>query len=307
MKKVVYIIILIGVWLLFQVAGINIWIAAFIGVIVSSVVMSVVNVFFGSNRVKSDVKMDIPPQGKKLIKAVRRGKIDEVKSLLHETQTSDSINAALLNAVEKNNIEMAELLLNNGANADCVFSHTFIMDAIDKHVKILQFLLDKKAYTSSDALSKALTYFVKDGYVDIVKTLLSAGANPNCEEVRGLSPLIAAIAFGPYAELVKILLAAGADANYVLKATDNPQIAGFNALIAATFDIETDPTTTERYTEIVKILLAAGADVNYAIKSTDNPKFAGYTALMFASKNGYTEIVKELLAAGADVNTKDEK
>ncbi len=111
---------------------------------------------------------------------------------------------------------------------------------------------------------------LSEGHIEIVKTLLAAGAEVNFKGLGGSTPLVHAASKG-HIEIVKTLLAAKADVN-----AEND--SGDTALRYASIN---------GYTEIVKILLAAGADIN--VVGT-----FGLTALKSALKNGHTEIVKLL-------------
>ncbi|KAI9854055.1 MAG: hypothetical protein M1813_001567, partial [Trichoglossum hirsutum] len=119
----------------------------------------------------------------------------------------------------------------------------------------------------------------RGGHLEVVKSLLAAGADVNAAAPKyGPTALQAASEHG-HLEIVKSLLAAGADAN-----TTIPMYVR-TALQAASGRGDLD---------IVKSLLAAGADVNAAA-----PKY-GQTALQAASWRGHLDIVKSLLVAGAD-------
>jgi ankyrin repeat protein len=129
--------------------------------------------------------------------------------------------------------------------------------------------------------SPILTFSIGGGDVEIVKTLLAAGADVNRTTRCSDTALCCAIA-KRYPEIVKVLLEAGADINIV------------------TADDLTPLSLASRMgnVEIVKMLIGAGADVN----ATDKD---GKTALLEASCRGKTEIVKMLIEAGADANAKD--
>ncbi len=115
-----------------------------------------------------------------------------------------------------------------------------------------------------------------DGDADAVRTLLTAGANPN-----GM-PLIMAIQCDE-AEIVQLMLAAGADMNAPFQHT--------TPLVRA---------ITASYPDIVNLLLRAGANVNQAAPDGTIPLQAARTS----GRSNITgqerdQIVQMLLEAGA--------
>ena len=122
----------------------------------------------------------------------------------------------------------------------------------------------------------ALMIAAKKGYAEIAKMLLDADANPNLQSKKGATALMFAAGHG-HAEIAKMLLTAGVNPNVVA--------ADLTALMIA---ISAD------HVEIAKVLLdaTAGANPNMARKD-------GHTALMVAAQKGHAEFVKMLLAAGA--------
>ena len=127
----------------------------------------------------------------------------------------------------------------------------------------------------------ALMIAAKKGYAEIAKMLLDADANPNLQSKKGATALMFAAGHG-HAEIAKMLLTAGVNPNVVA--------ADLTALMIA---ISAD------HVEIAKVLLdaAAGANPNLAQKD-------GYTALMMAAQKGHAELAKMLLDAGAFPNAK---
>ncbi|KAI6170531.1 Protein phosphatase 1 regulatory subunit 12A isoform X7 [Aphelenchoides bicaudatus] len=136
-----------------------------------------------------------------------------------------------------------------------------------------------------------LHYSSQHGHCDIVKLLLSNGANPNALS-KFLSydnsttiPSVSALHWASrkgHVECVRTLLDKGANINHQTR-------EGQTALQIACYN--------DKY-EVVKLLIEKGADVN--IKDTDNK-----TALHIAAKYGNYEIVKLLVESGADTNIKD--
>ncbi|XP_054279760.1 ankyrin repeat domain-containing protein 50 isoform X1 [Macrosteles quadrilineatus] len=119
------------------------------------------------------------------------------------------------------------------------------------------------------------------GHHQVVKVLLSAGANVDHPDADGWTPLRAA-AWGGHTQVVEILLEAGANVDYC----DADQRTALRAAAWGGHD------------EIVTLLLKAGADVN----KTD---CEGRTALIAAAYMGHSDIVETLLEYNADINHDD--
>lgn len=150
------------------------------------------------------------------------------------------------------------------------------------------------------------------GNLSEVKRLLSTGVEADAVNWHGLTPLLAASSNG-YVEVVKELLGAGArvNARYSFVGFDYPQADynGWTALLSA---------SRNGHVEVVKELLGAGADINVRAGARVNTKYSsvgfqypisdynGWTALMLAANHGHVEVARVLLEAGADANAVDE-
>ncbi|MFA6252272.1 MAG: ankyrin repeat domain-containing protein [Candidatus Paceibacterota bacterium] len=222
-----------------------------------------------------------------LFRAVESGNFSEVKSLIEKgadvNATSDGGEVTpLIIAIRKQFLEIVSLLLKSGADANFrakdLGSGTAIVEAsITGNNDIVKEVLKVKNLTTID---EALFYAAKDGYSEIVKILINAGANVNFSEgMFGNTSLIIA---DDNLEIVKILINAGVDVN----AKDRK---GNTALMYA---------ASNGKNAIVLELINAGADVN--IKNE-----YGQTVLMVTSSAGNLEIVKALIGAGADINAMD--
>ena len=128
----------------------------------------------------------------------------------------------------------------------------------------------------------SLSYYLS---IESIRLLITAGADVNAPDVRGLTPLMSAAEKMSVA-LIKMLLEAGAGAS--INAKDNE---GRTALMVA----------AERgHAETIKTLLEAGA----AINAKDN---MGKTALMYTqgymySRSSSLDAGKRLIATGASIN-----
>ena len=124
-----------------------------------------------------------------------------------------------------------------------------------------------------------LIYAIHNGYYDIAKILIDAGADINKQNKLGGTALSVA-AFNKDKEILKLLIDNNVNLNSKLKKD------GHTPLICASHEDNTD---------IVKILVEASADVN--IKDNDN-----MTALNYAVYNNNYEIAEILINKGADCN-----
>ncbi len=126
----------------------------------------------------------------------------------------------------------------------------------------------------------ALHWAARQGEVELIELLLTAGANPRATtRLGGYTPLLMASRMG-HAAAIEALVAGGAD---VKAATES----GVTPLMFAAESGQADA---------VRALIAHGADVNAAERAR------GETALMFAAATRRLDTLKVLIAAGADVN-----
>lgn len=122
---------------------------------------------------------------------------------------------------------------------------------------------------------------IRGGHVDIVKLLLSRGANPNERNPRGTGPLHWAAKAGR-AELVEVLVRYGSDVNGRIGEFNHP------------------PLCFATSTEVTEALIANGADISLRDKSLSSS-----TPLHSIAGSGQTEAAEVLLAHGADIEVED--
>ncbi|KAN0101984.1 Ankyrin repeat-containing domain protein [Hyaloscypha variabilis] len=181
-------------------------------------------------------------------------------------------------------------------------------------VKIL--LSDPESiHAQDDAGNRPLDFAAQWGHLELVKTLLDAGADiyGKCQEE--VTALVRA-AGNEYKEISQLPTRRGAEAN------ESPRTAG-NALQAA---------AENGHKAVVQTLLEEGADVNAGNRGydgtallaacatgkediarlllenradTEAKNIDGETALLWAAGNGYEAIVQLLLDKGADIKAKD--
>lgn len=123
-----------------------------------------------------------------------------------------------------------------------------------------------------------------DNRLDVVRRLLSRGANSNPRTEDGWTPLLTAAQYGSEA-LVAEFLRAGVDVEQ--------QRNGKTALMLA---------AENGHAGVLRQLLAHGAEVDKR-----NARHFNFTALMYASVKGQAEAVQALLESKADLALKDEK
>jgi ankyrin repeat protein len=177
-------------------------------------------------------------QGDEIQKAITKGDFSRVVALLkvHPDLLENKNNLGLtplMVSVNHNQLEIAKLLLANGADVDARdgYKHTPLILAmfVYNHDQMVRLLLTKGADVNlEDKWSMtALAYAVRQGQIDDAKILIANDANINV--VAGASPLYWA-EMGMHTEIVELLLANGADVNYkfqgypALHYASNPKI-----------------------------------------------------------------------------------
>jgi ankyrin repeat protein len=261
----------------------------------------------------------------KLHNAVYYSHVIEVKELIQlgaDVNMVSGGNEPLYWAIYNRNLDIAELLINAGADINKEFlqnGESPLEYAIrQKTPSIVELLIRRGADINKfDIYGKPLiNKAIKENATDIVKILIEGGFNVNKKEDGGdnNTPLIIASEEGRK-EIVELLLKSGADINGINKKRETALICAAckgryetsKILINGNVNInaaDADRDTAlicaaqEGYDEIVEMLIKAGADLNRKNKK-------GLTAIAQASSHGYTEIVEVLIKAGADVNTGD--
>ena len=129
--------------------------------------------------------------------------------------------------------------------------------------------------------------------MDIVKFLLSKGADPNVKNVKKQTALFPAAGNKKlYKVLIPLLIKHGAD----VKAIDYD---GSNVLWPLVTLLDRGVNAKD-VLDMVKLVLSKGAGVDPKIEG-------GRTPLMFAAKEGYLEMVKLLVSNGANVKAKSKE
>jgi ankyrin repeat protein len=148
---------------------------------------------------------------------------------------------------------------------------------------------------------------VRKGNPEIVRALITAGADPNGSTEKGIS-LNTAIE-NHDTDIVVILLEAGTYVTWgnLDRAIIQESHPLTQALLMAFPDVNARDNVGATLLmsaacvgniPAIGLLIDMGIDVNAGTKT-------GWTAVMTASANGYPEVVQELLKAGADVNARE--
>ena len=177
----------------------------------------------------------------------------------------------------------------------------------------------------------ALHWAVRADDLDMVRLLLTAGADVKAATREGVTPLSLAAVNGS-TRMTEVLLEAGASANAVMPEgetilmtaarTGRPEV--IETLLRHGADVNARENwfgetaliwaAAENHAEAVRVLVAHGADVNAASKALDVPRrrngqsilpLGSWTPLMYAARQGALEATTALIAAGADMNQAD--
>ncbi|KAI1086119.1 ankyrin repeat-containing domain protein [Rostrohypoxylon terebratum] len=228
-------------------------------------------------------RYDYPIAITRALDVIARGSIDTVRALLTrglDINTVDMQFAPLIVAVAWDNIEVARLLLDNGANMDVVDNmknSPLHVAAICGHIEMMEMLLEEGANVDAKDWRKwtPLHQAVNSGRVNMITILIRRGADINAKTSCGETPLFLAVDNWS-GEMVQILLDFGADIEICNNNEDTPL-----ALAALGGDID-----------IIKIILKAGAN-------KDHRNSQGMTALDVAKRESHSKVCR-LLENGWD-------
>jgi ankyrin repeat protein len=222
--------------------------------------------------------------------------------LLGTNSTITEKDEALLSAAKKGKLDEVKSLLAEGVDVDCsdAFSCTGLFWAsANNHKSIVEFLIEKGANLNAGAGvgGTPLARAAYEGHVEVVELLLTKGADVNAKDVSGGSPLDSADE-----SVVDLLRKHGG------KTKEELEVAG--KAIKPVAEAEPEPAAAKASyisiheaaeagnIESVKQAIADGADVN--AKNED-----GVTPLSSAAYFGHKKVVELLIAKDADVNAKD--
>jgi uncharacterized protein len=227
----------------------------------------------------------------RLADAVKSANADAVRSLLAQHADVNAAEAdgstALHWAAQRDNLEIADLLIAAGANAKAQTRYhvtPLSLACTNGNAAMIEHLIKAGADPNgtSEEGQTALMTAALTGKADALKVLLAHGANVNAKEpYKGQTALMWAASEGN-ASAAAMLIEFGGD----VKAKST---AGFTPLLFAVRDAHIDAA---------KVLLDHGANVNDVAPD-------GTSALNMAIVNAYFELASVLLDHGADPNASD--
>lgn len=210
------------------------------------------------------------------------------------------------NATSDKAVSMVKDLMgswSNGIEIKDKQGHTAIFHAVRRNnLNVLKFLQEDEIINFRELINQQdnhgltpLMLAAEDGYIDIVKFLLSAGADAELKDRSKLTALDRAKRVGQD-NIVKILATdlgrnfekaiLNNDKNEIRSLLDRGALA-VNGKNLLSFLIRS------RFYEFVADFIKAGAPLNFSDEY-------GYTALMNAADQGVMDVVQQLLEAGAD-------
>ncbi|KAF7227943.1 ankyrin repeat and KH domain-containing protein 1 isoform X2 [Nothobranchius furzeri] len=214
-----------------------------------------------------------------LMEAAREGHEEMVALLLAQganinAQTEETQETALTLACCGGFLEVADFLIKAGADIELGCSTPLMEAAQEGHLDLVRYLLTAGAnvHATTATGDTALTYACENGHTDVADLLLQAGANLEHESEGGRTPLMKAARAGHLCT-VQFLISKGANVN---RATANNDHTVVSLACAG------------GHLAVVELLLAHGADPTHRLKD-------GSTMLIEAAKGGHTNVVSYLL------------
>jgi ankyrin repeat protein len=241
--------------------------------------------------------------------AARQGNLEMTKLLLGSGANVNDMDGAgvgvLVVATVRGHTALAEYLLNNGADPNAQTAGYTALHWAASKVELNEFPTHLGKWHEWNVLGG-----VVDRREDLIKALLSHGADPNARLTKGYprfsnegggfrgigaTPLMVAAANADL-ETMRLLVANGADP---LLKTNDSATAAIIAVGRPSGDAQ-DPTPQEEAVEAVRLALSFGVDPNAA-------DAAGETALHTAAYLGYEKVSQLLVEQGANVNQKNKR
>jgi ankyrin repeat protein len=239
--------------------------------------------------------------------AVKTRNLDLIKALLNKGADPNTFNGnnktPLAIAALKGKLEICKLLVANKANINFPYWNYAkgpLYCAIEReNEEICEFFLENGAnlYDNSNLLT-ILSCAIAQGNSNIINKIIDRGVNVNTVEDDGATPLLAAC-LQEDVEVIKNLFNRGANDRLSLNSIVKMLLKkGNNTNYKEVLPIETSVLTwavRNNKNEIVKVILENAKNLDINIKDGE-----GNTALILAIKNKNIEIVQELLVRGAD-------
>lgn len=226
----------------------------------------------------------------RLIKT-RQSTIDGMGEIIYIT--------ALERAYAKGHKEVAEILIDNGADIDnyskgCSTTNPLIVAVSFGHDTIVQLLLERGASTELDGRARVrypLHYAISVGgekCLSLVKILVEYGIDKDVKGSAGLTPIVRAMT-EENLEVMDYLLGKGAKT--ILSTTQD----GVPSVLHWSIIIRSSP---EKSLAMAKLAVRYGADVNYRVGQ-------GNTPIQYATRHKNIEVMKLILDNGGDINAQD--
>ena len=228
--------------------------------------------------------------------------------------------SVFLEKVEERNTDVVKLFLQAGMKDNKRACMAALWQAVDgDQVEMVEALVQNGADANITKNGVPLLLFAIGGYGNpqIVKALIGAKADVNARSERGSTCLTTAISYLKGSEIIRMLIRAGADVNapdsgrewsrpliYAASTPSNYELEIIQELIKTGADVNllnSDGETALHRAVIrgnldsIKTLIDAGVDVNAKNKE-------GCTALFFAVKSASLEVIRTLIAAHAKAN-----
>ncbi|KAK6184580.1 hypothetical protein SNE40_007027 [Patella caerulea] len=249
-----------------------------------------------------------------------------------------SLNHNLHTAITNGDESEVQILLKDGANVNAVLSRlTPFANAIESgHREIAMRLLSNEKFdpnVKNEMDRNSLFFASKAGEVEMMELLINMGGEPDCADIRGVTPL-GATAWYDHHQATKMLIQKGARVNTSdiggetplyracsnvsgqvaktlleyecnIDATTNlrhsyPMTTAIMASIPSKYEMEVRGRKMSEMIEIVKLLLRENCNLNIVDKN-------GQTALHHAVDNNEYHSACLFMEHGCDLNTRDNK
>jgi ankyrin repeat protein len=248
-----------------------------------------------------------------LMMAARTGKPEAVRMLIEAgaaINTAESLHGtnALMWAAEQGHAAVVKILLAGGADVRAQSATVFPIRR--NGLGFARAGSDGQSARDTMGALSALLFAARQGSLETVRTLISAGADLSQSSVDGSSPLLVAVQNGSY-DIARLLLDHGANPNQANSKGWTPlylAVANRDALTTAV-----PAPSNEGALDFIKLLLERGADPNLRLKVRVEVhqantslwmKEAGATPLVRAALCGDLNVVRLLIDHGADPRIK---